>query len=252
MLVVMLMLLMLMVMMVLVVFVGQALHLGFQAVLVHGLGYLLAGDLVPGSGDEPGMAVKPLQQLRGGQYFFGGSGVGAAHDDEVGVLHLVVEELAEVSHVHAALARVHQSDLGAYLGPLHTGDGLGHVAELAHAGGLNDYPVGSVVRHHLFKGLGEVPHQGAADAAGVHLGDLHTGVLQKAAVNGYLAELVFNEHQLLALIGLGYQLADKGGLAGPKEAGEYVYLSHGYASMYFISRGYYITFFIFYNRRKGP
>ena len=32
--------------------------------------------------------------------------------------------------------------------------------------------------------------------------DLHAGILQETAVDADLAELVFNEHQLLALIGL--------------------------------------------------
>ena len=206
---------------------GQPFHLRLQAVFVHGLADLLAGDLAPGGGDQAGMVVQPLQKLRGCQNLLGGSGVGAAHDDQVGILHLVIEELAEVAHVHPALARVHHRHLGADLCAFHAGDGLCHVAELAHAGGLNDDPVRGVVRHHLFQRLGEVAHQGAADAAGVHLRDLHPGVLQKAAVNGDLAELVLDQHQLFALIGLGNQLADQGRLTGAQKAGKNVYLGHG-------------------------
>ena len=221
-----LVMLMMMVMMVLVL-MGQPLHLRLKAVLVHGLADLQPGDLPPGGGDQAGMVIETLQKLGGRQDLLGGGSIGAAHDDQVGIFHLVVEELAEVAHIHAALARVHHGHLGADLRALHAGDGLGHVTELAYAGGLNDDPVGSVILHHLFQRLGEVAHQGAADAAGVHLRDLHSGVFQKAAVDGDLAELVLDQHQLLPLIGLRDQLADQRGLTGTQKAGKNVYLGHG-------------------------
>ena len=63
-----------------------------------------------------------------------------------------------------------------------------------------------VLLHDLVQGLAEVPHQGAADAAGVHLGDLDAGLLEEAAVNADLAELVFDQHDLLALQGVLQQL----------------------------------------------
>ena len=84
-----------------------------------------------------------------------------------------------------------------------------------HAGGLDDDAVGGVVGQHLLQGGAEVAHQGAADAAGVHLGDLHTGVLEKTAVDADLAELVFDEDDLLTVEGLVQQLFDESGLAGP-------------------------------------
>ena len=46
------------------------------------------------------------------------------------------------------------------------------------------------------------------------------GLLQKAAVDADLAELVLDEHDLLACKGLFDELLDKGGLTGAKEAGE--------------------------------
>ena len=52
---------------------------------------------------------------------------------------------------------------------------------------------------HLPQRLAEVAHQGAADAAGVHLGDLDAGVLEKAAVNADLTELIFDQNDLLRL-----------------------------------------------------
>ncbi|SCJ73638.1 Uncharacterised protein [uncultured Blautia sp.] len=64
---------------------------------------------------------------------------------------------------------------------------------------------------HVLQRLVEVPHQGAADAPGGHLADLHAGLLQKAAVNADLAELVLDQHQLFAGKGLRQQLFDKSG-----------------------------------------
>ena len=215
------------VVMMMLVLMGQPFHLRMKPIMLHGFPDLQPGNLAPGGGDQACVVVEALQKLRSCQNLLGGGGVGAAHDDQVGILHLVVEELAEVAHVHPALAGVHHRHLGADLRAFHAGDGPGHVTELAHAGGLNDDPVGSVILHHLFQRLGEVAHQGAADAAGVHLRNLHPGVLQKAAVNGDLAELVLDQHQLFALIGLGNQLADQGRLTGAQKAGKNVYLGHG-------------------------
>ena len=189
------------------------LQLLVQSVVVHGLTDLLAAELGPGRGDQAGVVVQALQQLHSGGGFGLARRVGAAEDDQVGVFHLVVEKLAEVAHIHAALAGIHHGDLGADVRALHLFHGLGHVGQLAHAGRLDDDAVGGKVLHHLFQGLGKVAHQGAADAAGVHLGDLHAGILQKAAVNGDLAELVFDQNQLFAFIALSDELADQGRLA---------------------------------------
>ena len=70
----------------------------------------------------------------------------------------------------------------------------------------------------LAQGLVKVAHQRAADAAGGHLADLHAGILQEAAVDADLPELVFNEYQLLALIGLAEHLLDERGLTGAQKA----------------------------------
>jgi len=83
---------------------------------------------------------------------------------------------------------------------------------------------------HVLQRLVEVPHQGAADAPGGHLADLHAGLLQKAAVNADLAELVLDQHQLFAGKGLRQQLFDKSGLAGAKEAGDNINFGHGIKS----------------------
>ena len=52
------------------------------------------------------------------------------------------------------------------------------------------------------------------------------GVLHEAAVNAYLAEFVLYEHQPFALVGLGYELLYKGGLASAQKAGKNINLGH--------------------------
>ena len=157
-------LVMLMVMFVMML-MGKAFHLRFQAVFIHGLAYLAAGELSPGCAYKPCMAVQALQELRCRKHFFRACSVGTAHDDKVCVLHLVIEKLAKVSHVHAAFPRVDHGDLCPDCGPLNAGYGLCHIAQLANAGGLYNNTVRSVVGHHLFQRLGEVANKGAADTA---------------------------------------------------------------------------------------
>ena len=120
-------------------------QLGHHVVLVglHGLEDLLAGDLVPGGGDDDGVAVVRAQLFHRGGHLLLAHILGAGEDDGVGVLDLVVEELAEVLHVHFALGGVGHGDEaveghGRFLRrALHGAD---HVAQLAHARGLDDDP----------------------------------------------------------------------------------------------------------------
>ncbi len=71
----------------------------------------------------------------------------------------------------------------------------------------------------LLKGPAEVAHQRAADAAGVHLGDVDARVLEEAPVDADFAELVFDEDQLLSLVALGDHFFDERGLASAQKAG---------------------------------
>ena len=80
----------------------------------------------------------------------------------------------------------------------------------------------------LFQGFSEVSHQRAADAAGVHLPDLHPSLLQETAVDPDLTEFVLNEHHLLPAEGLRQQLFNQRSLSGPQEPGNNVNLCHLY------------------------
>ena len=220
--------LVLVVMVMVLVLVLELLHLGAQAVFVHRGEDLRPAELLPRGGDEPGLGVDCLEKLRRLGDLLGLNGVGAAEDQQVRARDLVVEELAEVAHVHLGLAGVDDGDLRADVRALDALDRGGDVGELAHARGLDEDAVGGEVGHHFFEGLGEVAHQRAADAAGVHLGDLHARVLQERAVNGDLAELVFDQDQLFILIAFRDQLADQSRLTGSEKAGKNINSSQSY------------------------
>ena len=196
--------------------------------LFHGLQYLGACQLAPGGDYKGGIRVVLPEKGYVGIQLVAAYLAGAAEYNCVCVLYLVVEELPEVLHVHLALVCIHNGrkavelqGVRAYV--LHRPY---NVAELAHAGGLYKYAVGGVLVHNLPERLAEVAYQAAADAAGVHLGNFYPGVLHEAAVYAYLAEFVLYEHQPFALVGLGYELLYKGGLASAQKAGKNINLGH--------------------------
>ena len=223
--VVLMLILMVVIMMVVVLAMGRCLQLAEllrQGVgLLHGGKQLLARELIPGRGDDGGLGIVLAQKLHGSVQLVLLDAVGAAQDDAGGGLDLVVVKLAEVLHIELDLVRVGDGGEAAELDILvhHLPGGGDHVGELAHAGGLNEDAVGMILVDQLAQSVAEIAHQGAADAAGVHFGDLDAGFAQEAAVDADLAELVFNQGQLLAGERLGDHFFDEGGFARPQEAG---------------------------------
>ena len=151
----------------------------------------------------------------------------SGEDDGRGKLDLVVEELAEVLHVQPALFRVDHSHRGVVLDlqvRLHVRHSLHDVRKLSDAAGLDDDSVRLVLRKDLLQGAGEISHQGAADASGVHLTDLDPGILQESAVDADLAEFVLDQDHLLAGHGVLQKLTDKCRLSSAEKAGNNVNL----------------------------
>ena len=188
---------------------------------LHGGDQLLTAELVPGSGHQGGHGIVLPDQRDGCVQLGLGNGIRTGQDDGGSGLDLVVVELTEVLHVDLDFACVGNGD-GIAKGDVLIGHLLhssNDVGELAHAGGLDDDAVGIVLRDDLGQGLAEITHQAAADAAGVHLGDVDAGILQEAAVNADLAEFILNEHQFLALVSFLDHLLDEGRLARTEEAG---------------------------------
>ena len=221
----------LVVMMVLGIGLGsQSQQLGHKVVLLgHGGQDLCAGQLLPRGGDDGGGGVLLPQESHCGGHLVLAGGLGTAEQDAAGVADLIVVELAEVLHIHLDLVDVgHRHKAGQFhvQGLGHAFHGAGDVGQLAHAGGLDEDAVGVILGHNLLEGLAEVAHQGAADAAGVQLVDLDAGLLQKAAVNADLAELVLNQHHFLAAEGFLNQLLDERGLASAQKAGKNINFCH--------------------------
>ena len=229
-------LVLIMVMMVLVCLFLQMLELRLQRrAALHGLENLRARDLVPRGGDDGGDGVFLAQHGDAGIELLLAQPLRAGEDDGAGVLDLVVEELAEVLHIDLALRGVHDGGEAVehHFVRLHALHGADDVRELADAGGLDEDAVGMELLHHLTERGGKVAHERAADAAGVHLVDRHARVLQETAVDGDLAELVFDEDDLLALIGLSDQLFDEGRLPRAEKAGENI--NFGHDTIHFLS-----------------
>ena len=157
-----------------------------------------------------------------------GNGIGTGQNNGGSGLHLVVVELTKVLHIHLDLAcignrhGVAQGDLivGHFV---HCADDIG---QLAHTGGLNENPVGVVLLDDLLQSLAEVTHQRAADAAGVHLGNVDARILEEAAINADFTELVFNQHQLLSLVTFGNQLFNQRSLASAQKSGKNINFCH--------------------------
>ena len=207
----------------------QLLQGGSQGIAtLHGGQQLFAVQFVPGGGyNSRGGVLFPQQRHTGIQLFLLHAG-GTAEDDGTGVFHLVIEKLAEILHIHFSLGGIHhggkavQDDLlDAEI--LHGAD---DVAELSNTGRFDEDTVGVIGFQHLAQRLTEIADKAAADAAAVHFGNIDAGLLQKAAVNANLAEFIFDKDDLLAGIGLGDQLFDKGGFARPEKAGENINFSH--------------------------
>ncbi len=196
--------------------------------LLHGREDLRAGQIVPRGSDDDRLGVLFPQKGYGVGDLLLGAGLGVAENDGACVLDLVVVELTEVLHIHLALVGIGNGGVAVehHVVREHGLHRANDVRELANARGLDEDAVRSVLRHYLCQSLGEVAYQGAADAAGVHLVDGDTGILQEAAVDADLAELVLDEDDFLSGVGFGQELFDKGSLTGSQKAGEYIDFGH--------------------------
>ena len=214
-----------MVMMVLML-VLQFFHLSPQAVFLHCGEDLRSVQFRPWCCDQARFRVHALQELcRLKDLLFAGC-VRSAHHDEIRAGNLVIEELAEVACIHFCLACVHNRDFRADLRVLDALHRCRDIRELPHAGGLNQDAVRCIFRDNLLQGLGKIPDQCAADAAGIHLCDLDPRVLQESTVNGNVAEFIFDQNQLLALVCFLNQFPNQCGFSGAEKSGKNIDFCH--------------------------
>ena len=140
--------------------------------------------------------------------------------DAARILHLIEEKLAEIFKIHPALIGIHDGAEGVELRPLYARAlyGADDVGQLSDAGRLDHDAFGRILFRNLFECLCKVTHQRAADAARIHFGDADPCILQKSAVHADLAEFIFNENDLFALVHFADELFDERRLARPQKA----------------------------------
>ena len=223
-----------MLMMMVMLFCCQTLHLHLcqffsqRCLAFHCCNQLLTGQLRPGSGYQGCNFVVLTNQGNGSIQLVLCNCIGTGQNDGRSSFNLVVIELAKVLHVNLHLAGIADGN-GVAQGHFVANDLLNctdNIGQLANTGGLDDDAVRVVLGDHFLQSLTKVTHQATADTAGVHLGDVDASILQETAINANLAELIFNEHQLLALVSFGNHLLDQSGLTGTQKAGINVNFRH--------------------------
>ncbi len=220
--VVMFMLIMVVVVMMLVTgLLEKSLELVVECVfLSHSLNELLSCELVPLCCYDRSCRIESLELLNDFVELILRETCCMAEDKAACICYLIVEEFAEVFLIHLALLSVNDccETVELDIVSVDIAHSVYNVAELADAGGLDEYAVGLVFSKHLFKRFAEVSNERAANAAGVHFCYFDAGVLEEAAVNAYLTEFVLDKHELFAFIALVYELLDKSGLTCSEEA----------------------------------
>ena len=164
-----------------------------------------------------------LDALRGQQ-------LRAAENHRRARLNLVEEELAEVLHIHAALARVHNGRAAGHnevtVAFLRALDGGEDFAQLAHAGRLNQQAVRMILRNQVINRLLEVAHQRAADAAGIEFIDDDARILHKAAIHADFAIFIFQQDDFFLRNAARQQLLDERRFARAQKTRNNVDLNH--------------------------
>ena len=208
---------------------GQFFQLLCQGVLaLDGGQNLPTCQLIPRRGDNRRRGIMLPQKRHTGLQLILGHTIGTAEHDTAGMVDLVIIELTEILHVNTAFTSICDGceAVQLYSFVFHLLHRTDDIAELAHTRRLDKNTVGVQFIQHLLQSLGEIAHQAAADASGIHLRNLDTGFLHKGAVNTDFAKLVLDQHQLFAAVCLFNQFLYQGGFTGTQEAGEYINFRH--------------------------
>ena len=219
---------MVMLVMVLVLLLESGESVSESVAVLHSGENVLTLQLVPGGSHDDGLGVQLAQAADAVLDLVLGGTLGMREDDGGGVGDLVAVKFTEVLQIHLALIYVgnggeaieHRAVL---LGGLCRAD---NVREFANSGGLDDDSVGLELVEHAAQSLGKIAHQGTADTAGIHLGDLDARVGKKSAVNADLTKLVLDQHELFTLVRLGDQLFDQSGLSRTEKARKNINFRH--------------------------
>ena len=196
---------------------------------------LLAVKLCPRRGDNGSCCVMLTQKCNRLVQLVLLYVIGVRKHDAACVFDLIVEELAEVFHIHLAFLDVndrckaieHRCILGY---ALYRADDVG---KLADSGGLNENTVGMIGIEHLMQSLTEITDKRAANATAVHFSHFDSRILHKAAVDADLAEFIFNQNQLLSCISLFQKLFDQRCFTCAEKAGKNINLCHVHLPSFF-------------------
>ena len=127
-----------------------------------------------------------------------------AENNCAGTFNLVVEKFAEVFHIHFAFVYIHHCCNCVQLNvSLNIHNSCDNIAQFANAGWFYHNAVRAVIPDYLFQRFAKITYQAAADTAGIHFCNVYTGILQKTAVDAYIAKFIFNQHQLFAAVCFG-------------------------------------------------
>ena len=199
-----------------------------RGLALHGLQQLRTGQFMPRRNHQRGFRIMLPQKGYSGIQLGLGNGIRTGKDDGRGGFDLIVVEFAKILHIDLYLACIGNSHSIAqnHIIICHLLDRRHNIAELTNTGRLNHNALRCIFGDHFLQCLSKITHQTAANATRVHFGDVDTGILQEATVNADLAKFVFDQHQLLACIGLLNHFLDQRGLAGTKETGININLCH--------------------------
>ena len=209
---------------------------------LHSCTKLFSCQFTPRRGNQRCIRVMLTKKRNRGIQLCLRNGICTGKDDGGSGFDLIVVELAKVLHVYLDLACIHNRNRiakGHFLIG-HLLDSSDHIGKLANTGGFDDDTVRVILLNDLSQRLAEITHQRAADTAGVHLRNVDTGILQESAVNADLTELIFDKHQLLALVGFLDHLLDESRFSCAKKSGIDINL-HKIHLLYKISILYYTT-----------
>ena len=198
------------------------LHLVEEGVaLLHGLQDLRAGELIQGVVTMTALGFFSLSSATAAESFSAEMESVRERTMVPAVSTWFVVELAEVLHIHLTLAGVGHGDHVAKLNVV--GDdllhGCLHIAELAHAGGLDEDAVGGIVVDDLSRAFPKSPTRLQQMQPEFISVIWMPASWEEAAVDADFTKLILNEHNFLACIGFLDHLLDESGFASTQETG---------------------------------
>ena len=187
-----------------------------------------AGERVPRRGDDRRFGIQLAHHVEHLLKAFFADVLRTRKHHAVRGFDLVHIEFAEVLAIDARLLGVDDRDAAVDhdLVVENAADRRLDVGKLADAGRFDQDAVGMKLVQHLLERLGEVADERAADAAGVHLGDLDARLLQERAVDADLAEFVLDQHELFTRKAFGDHLLDQRRLACAQKSTENIDFCH--------------------------